>query len=211
VASCSGGPDRSSALPRVYSHRLTTNLLRPQSAREIAGKPSGSGHTRHFTPKFCADIESERRILKLSKSETRPPPSSSSFTDYPPPRRRPARLLPPASFPDKFALTYHTAAATSPEASATMAGVFRRLYDWLLRTFWATEMDVTMVGLQNAGKTSLLRVLSVSRAQRFGGFEPRSLTHIAAGRELNSRSSKFYPSPNFPNPAGRCDLSSWHS
>ncbi|KAK0745877.1 P-loop containing nucleoside triphosphate hydrolase protein [Schizothecium vesticola] len=41
-----------------------------------------------------------------------------------------------------------------------MAGVFRRLYDWLLRTFWATEMDVTMVGLQNAGKTSLLRVLS---------------------------------------------------
>lgn len=26
----------------------------------------------------------------------------------------------------------------------------------------ATEMDVTMIGLQNAGKTSLLRVLSVS-------------------------------------------------
>jgi ABC-type phosphate/phosphonate transport system ATPase subunit len=25
----------------------------------------------------------------------------------------------------------------------------------------ATEMDVTMIGLQNAGKTSLLRVLSV--------------------------------------------------
>lgn len=27
----------------------------------------------------------------------------------------------------------------------------------------ATEMDVTMIGLQNAGKTSLLRVLAVSR------------------------------------------------
>lgn len=26
----------------------------------------------------------------------------------------------------------------------------------------ATEMDVTMIGLQNAGKTSLLRVISVS-------------------------------------------------
>ncbi|KAM5436382.1 hypothetical protein MferCBS31731_005873 [Microsporum ferrugineum] len=26
--------------------------------------------------------------------------------------------------------------------------------------FWATEMDVTMVGLQNAGKSSLLRVLA---------------------------------------------------
>ncbi|KAK0618203.1 P-loop containing nucleoside triphosphate hydrolase protein [Bombardia bombarda] len=40
------------------------------------------------------------------------------------------------------------------------AGLFRKVYDWLLRTFWATEMDVTMIGLQNAGKTSLLRVLS---------------------------------------------------
>jgi ADP-ribosylation factor-like protein 8 len=41
-----------------------------------------------------------------------------------------------------------------------MAGLFRTLYDWLLRTFWATELDVTLIGLQNAGKTSLLRVLS---------------------------------------------------
>ncbi|KAF2402342.1 ADP-ribosylation factor family protein [Trichodelitschia bisporula] len=41
-----------------------------------------------------------------------------------------------------------------------MAGVFRRIYDWLLRLFWATEMDITMIGLQNAGKTSLLRVLA---------------------------------------------------
>ncbi|EAA35590.1 hypothetical protein GE21DRAFT_2600 [Neurospora crassa] len=41
-----------------------------------------------------------------------------------------------------------------------MAGLFKKVYDWLLRTFWATEMDVTMIGLQNAGKTSLLRVIS---------------------------------------------------
>ncbi|RPA95887.1 P-loop containing nucleoside triphosphate hydrolase protein [Choiromyces venosus 120613-1] len=41
-----------------------------------------------------------------------------------------------------------------------MSGFFRRIYDWLLRMFWATEMDVTMIGLQNAGKTSLLRVLA---------------------------------------------------
>ena len=39
---------------------------------------------------------------------------------------------------------------------------------WLLITFLdfsfsrATEMDITMIGLQNAGKTSLLRVLAVS-------------------------------------------------
>ncbi|KAJ5751172.1 P-loop containing nucleoside triphosphate hydrolase protein [Penicillium manginii] len=42
-----------------------------------------------------------------------------------------------------------------------MAGIFRSIYDWLLRMFWATEMDVTMIGLQNAGKSSLLRVLAV--------------------------------------------------
>ncbi|PIG81731.1 ADP-ribosylation factor-like protein 8B [Aspergillus arachidicola] len=41
-----------------------------------------------------------------------------------------------------------------------MAGIFRTIYDWLLRMFWATEMDVTMIGLQNAGKSSLLRVLA---------------------------------------------------
>ncbi|KAM3511756.1 hypothetical protein MY11210_004576 [Beauveria gryllotalpidicola] len=41
-----------------------------------------------------------------------------------------------------------------------MTGLFRKVYDWLMRTFWAQEMEVTVVGLQNAGKTSLLRVLS---------------------------------------------------
>ncbi|KAF8247550.1 P-loop containing nucleoside triphosphate hydrolase protein [Wilcoxina mikolae CBS 423.85] len=41
-----------------------------------------------------------------------------------------------------------------------MSGFFRRMCDWLLRLFWATEMDITMIGLQNAGKTSLLRVLA---------------------------------------------------
>lgn len=30
----------------------------------------------------------------------------------------------------------------------------------------ATEMDVTMIGLQNAGKTSLLRVLAVSENRK---------------------------------------------
>jgi ABC-type phosphate/phosphonate transport system ATPase subunit len=35
----------------------------------------------------------------------------------------------------------------------------------LALTYRATEMDITMIGLQNAGKTSLLRVLAVRRLQ----------------------------------------------
>ncbi|KAG5943146.1 hypothetical protein E4U53_007101 [Claviceps sorghi] len=48
-----------------------------------------------------------------------------------------------------------------------MAGIFKKVYAWLLRMFWALEMEVTLVGLQNAGKTSLLRVLGVSPCHHF--------------------------------------------
>lgn len=36
----------------------------------------------------------------------------------------------------------------------------KRMWDWLIGLFWSTEMDITVVGLQNAGKTSLVRVLA---------------------------------------------------
>ena len=48
-----------------------------------------------------------------------------------------------------------------------MAGFFTWIWDYLLWLFWATEMDVTIVGLQNAGKTSLLRVLAVRSPPHF--------------------------------------------
>ena len=41
------------------------------------------------------------------------------------------------------------------QASSTRAS-----YDWLLNKFWAEELDITVVGLHNAGKTSLSRVLA---------------------------------------------------
>lgn len=41
-----------------------------------------------------------------------------------------------------------------------MDNFFRRFLNWLLTLFWSTEMDVTILGLQNAGKTSLVRVLA---------------------------------------------------
>lgn len=42
-----------------------------------------------------------------------------------------------------------------------MAALMRRLLDWLLGFFWRTEMDVAICGLQNSGKTTLVRVLAV--------------------------------------------------
>jgi len=53
-----------------------------------------------------------------------------------------------------------------------MAGLFTWLWDWLLRMFWTMEMDVAIIGLQNAGKTSLVRVLAVRT--RFGPGRHRS-------------------------------------
>jgi hypothetical protein len=38
--------------------------------------------------------------------------------------------------------------------------LFQIVYGWMLKTFWAIEMDVTILGLQGCGKTSLLRVLA---------------------------------------------------
>lgn len=47
------------------------------------------------------------------------------------------------------------------------------------------EMEVTMVGLQNAGKTSLLRVLAVS-LQTFAPLSCNQLTIALFRREENS-------------------------
>lgn len=68
--------------------------------------------------------------------------------------------------------------------NANMAGFFTWLWDWLLWAFWATEMDVTIVGLQNAGKTSLLRVLAVSTDACL--LTP-TLNGVHAGRRIHHR------------------------
>ncbi|KAI9727307.1 MAG: hypothetical protein M1828_006926 [Chrysothrix sp. TS-e1954] len=41
-----------------------------------------------------------------------------------------------------------------------MANIFARFWSWLVNLFWSMELDITVVGLQNAGKTSLVRVLA---------------------------------------------------
>lgn len=56
----------------------------------------------------------------------------------------------------------------------------------LAATCRATEMDITMIGLQNAGKTSLLRVLAV----RHHPIEACKVVLIQSCRAASSQSSK---------------------
>ena len=41
-------------------------------------------------------------------------------------------------------------------------GLLDRFLDWLRSLFFKQEMELSLVGLQNAGKTSLVNVISVS-------------------------------------------------
>ena len=42
-----------------------------------------------------------------------------------------------------------------------MAGIFRRFFEWLRSLFWKEEMELTLVGLQDSGKTTFVNVMSV--------------------------------------------------
>ena len=41
-----------------------------------------------------------------------------------------------------------------------MASWFKRLIDWLKDLFWKKELEMSVVGLQNAGKTTLINLLA---------------------------------------------------
>jgi len=41
-----------------------------------------------------------------------------------------------------------------------MSGIFQRLLDWIKSLFWTEEMELTLVGLQNSGKTTFVNVLA---------------------------------------------------
>eukprot|EP00743_Colponemidia_sp_Colp-15_P000997 GILK01001102.1.p1 GENE.GILK01001102.1~~GILK01001102.1.p1 ORF type:complete len:194 (+),score=23.94 GILK01001102.1:77-658(+) len=42
-------------------------------------------------------------------------------------------------------------------------GVWERFISWLKGLFWSQEMELTLVGLQNAGKTTLVNVLATGK------------------------------------------------
>ena len=43
-----------------------------------------------------------------------------------------------------------------------MLAFFNRIVDWFKSLFWKEEMELTLVGLQNSGKTTFVNVIAVS-------------------------------------------------
>jgi len=48
-----------------------------------------------------------------------------------------------------------------------MLAAINRLLDWLKSLFWKEEMELTLVGLQNSGKTTFVNVIAVSECMQF--------------------------------------------
>lgn len=63
-----------------------------------------------------------------------------------------------------------------------MAAILKSILDWLRSLFFKEEMELTLVGLQNSGKTTLVNVIAVkSLAHRPGAMSnlvfPRYASH----------------------------------
>ena len=43
-----------------------------------------------------------------------------------------------------------------------MLAFFNRIVEWFKSLFWKEEMELTLVGLQNSGKTTFVNVIAVS-------------------------------------------------
>lgn len=50
----------------------------------------------------------------------------------------------------------------SKERAAKMLAFFNRIIEWFKSLFWKEEMELTLVGLQNSGKTTFVNVIAVS-------------------------------------------------
>lgn len=43
-----------------------------------------------------------------------------------------------------------------------MLALINRILDWFRSLFWKEEMELTLVGMQNSGKTTFVNVIAVS-------------------------------------------------
>ncbi|OMH83507.1 ADP-ribosylation factor-like protein 8B-A [Zancudomyces culisetae] len=61
-----------------------------------------------------------------------------------------------------------------------MMSIVNSILEWLKRLFWKEEMEVTLVGLQNSGKTTLVNVVASGQFQEdmipTVGFNMRKVT-----------------------------------
>ena len=65
-----------------------------------------------------------------------------------------------------------------------MFAFFGKFLDWLRSLFWKEEMELTLVGLQNSGKTTFVNVIAVSNSETllFNFSNPLAvLTHERSG------------------------------
>jgi len=55
---------------------------------------------------------------------------------------------------------FHSFTRLGHNSDATMLAAINRLLDWLKSLFWKEEMELTLVGLQNSGKTTFVNVIA---------------------------------------------------
>ncbi|XP_035197144.1 ADP-ribosylation factor-like protein 8B isoform X1 [Oxyura jamaicensis] len=72
----------------------------------------------------------------------------------------PCRPDPAAAMPSSEAVPLGLGACRRSGALAGMLALVARLLEWLRSLFWKEEMELTLVGLQYSGKTTLLTVLA---------------------------------------------------
>lgn len=52
-----------------------------------------------------------------------------------------------------------------------MLAFFNRIIEWFKSLFWKEEMELTLVGLQNSGKTTFVNVIAVSGDGNYAGMK----------------------------------------
>ncbi|XP_021240460.1 ras-related protein Rab-26-like isoform X3 [Numida meleagris] len=153
-APAAGGPRHTTLLTPP---RPPARLLPPPPPRRA---PLGPGQT----PPPSAASGSGRRAAALPSREA--PPSAPCLRRFvrrrrrPLPSRRDPAASPLAAMPSSEAVPLGLGACHRSGALAGMLALVARVLEWLRSLFWKEEMELTLVGLQYSGKTTLLTVLA---------------------------------------------------
>lgn len=72
-----------------------------------------------------------------------------------------SRLFPPVSPLPNFFISLQ-GKTHNLRAVFKMMAMVNKVLDWIRSLFWKEEMELTLVGLQNSGKTTFVNVIAVS-------------------------------------------------